>query len=152
MSSIPLASNTSRKKIVKRTRNKTNFFLIGYPSKSITGCKLPTLRQVFKVLLHEKNVPKKNRRTAWSQAEYVLDCVLEFWRMAGIKTITNNNCVMRIQKNVLGVVRFGEKQESDSRCRRKTSVIYFGACQTLGYWCQKCYCNYTWKSVVNGFE
>ena len=33
---------------------------------------------------------------------------------------------MRIQKKVQGVVRFGKKQESDSRCRRKTSVIYFG--------------------------
>ena len=78
MSSIPFASNTSRKKIVKRTRNKTNFFLNGYPSKSITDCKLPTLRQVFKVLLHEKTISKKNRRTAWSQAEYVVDRVLEF--------------------------------------------------------------------------
>ena len=99
MSSIPFASGTSRKKIVKRTRNKTNFFLVGYPSKSVTGCKLPTLRQVLKELLHEKNIPKKNRRTAWSQAEYVVDRVLEFWRMAGIKTITKNNCVMRIQKS-----------------------------------------------------
>ena len=73
MSRIPFASGTSRKTIVKRTRNKTNLFLTGYPSKSITGCKLPTLRQVFKVLLHEKNVPKKNRSTAWSQAEYIVD-------------------------------------------------------------------------------
>ena len=97
-SSIPFASGTSRKKIVKRTRNKTNFFLIGYPNKSITGCKLPTLRQVFKVLLHEKNIPKKNRRTAWSQAEYVEDRVLEFWRMTGIKTSIKNNCIMQIQK------------------------------------------------------
>ena len=74
------------------------FFLIGYPSKYISGCKLFTLGQVFKVLLHEKNIPKKNRSIAWSQAEYVVDRVLEFWRMAGIKTITKNNCVMRIQK------------------------------------------------------
>ena len=102
MSSIPFASGTSRKKIVKivkRTRNKTNFFLMGYPSKSITGCKLPTLRKVFKVsALAQKNIPKKNRSTVWSQAEYVVDRVLEFWRMAGVKTITKNNCVMRIQK------------------------------------------------------
>ena len=125
MSSIPFASGTSRKKI--SARNKTNFFLIGHPSKSITGCKLHTLRQVFKVLLHEKNIPKKNRSTAWSQAEYVMDCVLEFWRIAGIKTITKSNCILRIQKKVQGVVRFGKEQESDSRSRRKTSFIYFGA-------------------------
>ena len=73
MSSIPFASGTSRKKIVKRTKNKTNFFLIGCPSKSITGSKMPSLRQVFKVILHEKNMPKKNSSTAWSQAEYVVD-------------------------------------------------------------------------------
>ena len=98
MSSIPFASGTSRKKMVKRISNKTNFFLIEYPSKSITGCQLPTLRQAFKVLVPKKNILKKNRSTAWSQAEYVVDSVLEFWRMAGIKTITKNNCVMRIQK------------------------------------------------------
>ena len=98
MSSIPFASGTSRKKIVKWTRHKTNFFLIGYPSKYITGCKLFTLRQVFKVLLHEINKPKKNRSTAWFQAEYVVDHALEFWRMAGINTNPKNNCVRRIQK------------------------------------------------------
>ena len=98
MSSIPFASGTSRKKIVKWTRRKTNFFLIGYPSKYITGCKLFTLRLVFKVLLHEINKPKKNRSTAWFQAEYVVDRALEFWRMAGINTNPKNNCVPRIQK------------------------------------------------------
>ena len=99
MSSIPFASGSSRKKIVKWTRHKTNLFLVGYSRKYITGCKLFTLRQVFKVLLHEINKPKKNRSTAWFQAEYVVDRALEFWRMVGIKTNPKNNCVVRIQKS-----------------------------------------------------
>ena len=43
------------------TRMKTKIFLIGYPNEHITGCKLPTLRDILKTYVYkiQRNDAKK---------------------------------------------------------------------------------------------
>ena len=72
------------------TRASTKFWLIGHPSPSITGSKLPDCRQVLKFFLFlrhdEENV--RNHVTNQEIGYIVIDAVVTFWNMARIKTKT----------------------------------------------------------------
>ena len=65
------------------TRASTKFWLIGHPSPSITGSKLPDCRQVLKC-------SKTNQEIGY----IVIDAVITFWNMARIKTKTTKNSVL----------------------------------------------------------
>ena len=78
------------------TRASTKFWLIGHPSSSITGSKLPDCRQVLKFFLFlrrdEENV--RNHVTNQEIGYIVIDTVVTFWNMARIKTKTRQNSVL----------------------------------------------------------
>ena len=78
------------------TRASTKFWLIGHPSPSITGSKLPDCRQVLKFFLFlrrdEENV--QNHVTNQEIGYIVIDAVVTFWNMARIKTKTRQNSVL----------------------------------------------------------
>ena len=80
-----------RKVATPATRSSSDVYLIGQPSSSISGCQLPTNRQVFQYFLHLRNEnPNSDNR---SLAHDTVDVVLPFWSMARIKTLTRPNAV-----------------------------------------------------------
>lgn len=93
---ISKASSSRSKSSAPSTRDQTNEFLIGHPARTISGSKLPTLRQVMQVLLHKKN-PSSYKKLQDNFGD-VVDRIITFWQMAGIKTITKQNCVIRLDK------------------------------------------------------
>ena len=79
------------------TRSDTDHYLIGQPTPNLSGCKLPTLQEVLHYLLYTKSVyttPTYTNRFCFS---IVCDDVVVYWRMAKIKTITDINCVKRLE-------------------------------------------------------
>jgi len=78
------------------TRTATDFWLIGHPSASITGARLPDGRQVLKYFLYlrhdEENV--RNSLTNQEIAYAVTDTVVTSWNMARIKTKNIQNCML----------------------------------------------------------
>ena len=88
-------SSTSSK---PTTRSTTYFWLIGKPSASISGAKLPTCRQVMKYFLYLRHNPE-NVKKGLSNEEIVYsvaDSVTVFWQMARIKTKYRQNCMLDI--------------------------------------------------------
>ena len=80
-----------RKKATPATRLSGDVYLIGLPSSSISGCQLPTNRQLFQYLMQLRNEnPNKDNR---SLAHDTVDVVLPFWSMARIKALTRPNAV-----------------------------------------------------------
>jgi len=75
------------------TRNLTEQWLVGQPSATLTGAKLPDCRQVLKYVLYLRqdpdNVIMKNEDIAYT----VIDSVIVFWNMARIKVKYRQNCM-----------------------------------------------------------
>lgn len=79
-----------------KTRSSSEVFLVGQPSASISGSKLPTNRQVFQYFLYLKqDTPRENNE---SLAYDMVDAVLPFWNMARIKTVTRQNAMLNFMK------------------------------------------------------
>lgn len=94
--SVGKVSDSSAKLKKTSTRNATNECLIGFPEEKISGSKLPTLRQVMKVVLHQKSTfPRKTNRDHFAS---VIEQVSKFWRKAGIETIQKWNLILRLEK------------------------------------------------------
>ena len=93
--------STSSKTTKTSTRTTSGAFLIGHPARSIAGSKLPTLRQVMQVLLHEKASGFSSGGMASNRdcITFVVDRVNVFWQMAGIKTITKPNSILRLESD-----------------------------------------------------
>ena len=93
-SSAASASGSSR----PVTRKTTEFWLIGQPSPSITGSKLPNCRQTIKYFLFLRHDPEniKNRVSNDEIAYAVADAVIIFWNMARIKTKYRQNCMLDV--------------------------------------------------------
>lgn len=70
------------------TRSATDTYLIGQPTSSIGGSKLPTTRQVLKFFFHAAN-EAGDRQNAFRET---VQSVLTFWNMARIKTISERGC------------------------------------------------------------
>ena len=80
------------------TRRDTDFWLIGQPSPSITGSKLPDCRQVMKYFLFLRHDPEniKNKISNDEIAYAAVDSVITFWNMARIKTKYRHNCMQDV--------------------------------------------------------
>ena len=80
------------------TRKLTNFWLIGHPSASITGSKLPDRRQAMKYFLQLRHDVEniKNKVSNNEIAYTVADTVIVFWQMAKIKTKSRQNCMLDV--------------------------------------------------------
>ena len=70
------------------TRSATDTYLIGQPTSSIGGSKLPTTRQVLKFFFHAAN-EAGDRQNAFRET---VQSVLTFWNMARIKTTSERGC------------------------------------------------------------
>ena len=80
------------------TRKMTDYWLIGHPSASISGSKLPDCRQVMKHFLHLRHDMEniKNKVSNDEISYIVADTVTVFWQMARIKTKTRQNCMIDV--------------------------------------------------------
>lgn len=79
------------------TRKMTETWLVGYPSASIAGAKLPTLRQSMQYFFYLRNDQEniKNKASNEELAYSVIEAVIVFWNMARIKTKTRQNCMLQ---------------------------------------------------------
>lgn len=77
------------------TRKLTETWLIGHPSASIAGAKLPNCRQAMQYFFYLRNDPEnvKNKTSNEELGYLVIDAVDVFWQMARIKTKTRQNCM-----------------------------------------------------------
>ena len=82
------------------THKSTDIWLIGHPSASITGAKLPNCRQVMKYVMYLRNDPENIRKKVTNEeiAYEVVDSVLVFWNMARIKTKYRHHCMNDVMK------------------------------------------------------
>ena len=91
-----MVSPTEKKKCVI-TRSDTDHFLIGHSSSSINGSKLPTTRQILKYILHLKSLLPVTEPIQHHLSQAIKRVVL-FWKMAGLKTITDYNAEKKLEK------------------------------------------------------
>ena len=79
------------------TRKLTETWLIGHPSASIAGAKLPNCRQAMQYFFYLRNDPVniKNKTSNEELAYTVIDAVVVFWQMARIKIKTRQNSMLQ---------------------------------------------------------
>ena len=77
-------------------RSSTEVFLIGHPSASISGSKLPTNKQALQYFLYLKrdSHTEDNHVIAYE----TIDVIISFWQMARIKTMTRKNAMLHLMK------------------------------------------------------
>jgi len=101
----------------------TETFLIGCPSESISGSKLPTNRQAFQYFLHLKNSPEYSGQAHDNQffAYETIDAGMPFWHMARIKTMTRQNAMLHFMslKDKHRKLAKNKGREGDPGGRRK---------------------------------
>jgi hypothetical protein len=97
---VPLAHRKKKTPCRPVTRKLTDFWLIGHPSTSVNGAKLPDCRQIMKYVLFLRNDPEnvKNKVKNEDIAYVVVDAVIVFWSMAPIKTEYRQNCMFDVMK------------------------------------------------------
>ena len=88
---VPLPRPSSSKR--PATRKSTDIWLIGHPSATIAGAKLPDCRQVMKYVMYLRNDPENIQKKVKNEdiAYEVVDNVIVFWNMARIKTKYRHN-------------------------------------------------------------
>ncbi|XP_055838250.1 uncharacterized protein LOC129906492 [Episyrphus balteatus] len=79
--------------LAANTREK--IFLVGYPSHQITGCKLPSNRQVLSTLFFNLRIVKLNLKES---ARLVIREVLIFWEKARIQTKYEKDAIVKLEK------------------------------------------------------
>lgn len=119
--SLPLSTPTK-----PATRKSTDIWLIGQPSATITGAKLPDCRQVMKYVMYLRNDPENIRNKVKNEdiAYEVVDSVVVFWNMARIKTKYRHNCmndVMKLWNEWQGLMK-NKGRQSDPGFRRANFV------------------------------
>ena len=79
------------------TRKQRERWLVGHPSASIAGAKLPTGRQAMQYFFSLRNDPEnmKNKASNEELSYNVIDAVIVFWNMARIQTKTRQNCMIQ---------------------------------------------------------
>ena len=84
----------------RKTRSKSEYFLIGRSLDRLTGSQLPTKRQVLQYFLHLKDLKKSSQQQVFNNvAAYdTIDGTFSFWAMARIKTISHNNAEEKLIK------------------------------------------------------
>lgn len=70
-------------------------FLLGEPTEAISGNKLPTNKQVLKLLFYQTREAKK---TLPASCQFVIEEVTKFWIRAGIQIQIVSRCVKKVEK------------------------------------------------------
>lgn len=78
-----------------RSRTKDKIFIVGYPAHQITGCKLPSNRQVLATLFYSLRTVKLNLRDS---ARITIQEVLVFWGKARIPTKHVKDAITKLEK------------------------------------------------------
>lgn len=86
-----MASTSSR----PRSRSQDRIFLVGYPSHQITGCKLPSKRQVLATLFYNLRTVKLNLKES---ARSTIQEVFLFWAKARIPTKHEKDAITKLEK------------------------------------------------------
>ena len=79
----------------RRSRTKDKIFIIGYPAHQITGCKLPSNRQVLATLFYTLRTVKLDLRDS---ARIIIQEVLVFWGKARIPTKHVKDAITKLEK------------------------------------------------------
>ena len=76
----------------RKTRSQSELFLIGKTLDRLTGCQLPTNKQVLQYFLHLKEVTQSNHKKVYNNvaAFDVIDDANSFWNIARIKTMSHH--------------------------------------------------------------
>lgn len=78
-----------------RSRTKDKIFIVGYPAHQITGCKLPSNRQVLATLFYNLRTVKLNLKDS---ARITIQEVLVFWGKARIPTKHVKDAITKLEK------------------------------------------------------
>lgn len=78
-----------------KSRCRDKVFLIDYPAHQITGCKLPSNRQVLSTMFYNLRTVKLNVRDS---ATTSVDEVFVFWTKARIPTKQKRNVIVKLEK------------------------------------------------------
>lgn len=131
-----LALDTPTKPAAPATRKSTEVWLIGQPSASITGAKLPDCRQVMKYVMYLRNDPENIRNNVKNEdiAYDVVDSVIVFWNMARIKTKYRHHCMSDVMKlwNEWQSLRKNKGRQSDPGNRRANFVARLDSLFDIG--------------------
>src|SRR5215469_12695783 len=76
-------------------RTKDKIFLVGYPCHQITGCKLPSNRQVLCVLFYNLRTVKLTVRES---SKLTIREVFIFWEKARIPTKNDQDVITKLEK------------------------------------------------------
>jgi hypothetical protein len=121
---VPLPRPSSSKR--PATRKSTDIWLIGQPSATIAGAKLPDCRQVMKYVMYLRNDPENIQKKVKNEdiAYEVVDNVIVFWNMARIKTKYRHNCMNDVMKlwNEWQSLMKNKGRQSDAGNRRANFV------------------------------
>lgn len=78
-----------------RSRTKDKIFIVGYPAHQITGCKLPSNRQVLATLFYNLRTVKLNLKES---ARITVQEVYIFWAKARIPTKYEKDAITKLEK------------------------------------------------------
>src|SRR5678815_127422 len=78
-----------------KSRTKDKIFIVGYPAHQITGCKLPSNRQVLATLFYNLRTGKLNLRDS---ARIIIQEVLVLWGKARIPTKHVKDAITKLEK------------------------------------------------------
>lgn len=126
-STADVTSTLSKSSSKPTTRSTTYFWLIGQPSASISGAKLPTCRQVIKYFLYLRHNPENVKKGLSNEeiAYSVADSVEVFWQMARIKTKYRQNCmldVMALYQEWVGLSKHRDRLSDPGEKRQKYTL------------------------------
>ena len=104
----------------RRTRSKSEQYLVGYTCDYICGSRLPTIREVMSYLLHLKEHCPQSTPTH-ELCTVVVDDVMTVWKMARIATMQKSHVVRSLQNlhERWRDLKKNPKQESDPKGKRR---------------------------------
>ena len=121
---ITVMAEAKRRKTVhlpqRRTRSRSEHYLVGYACDYICGSRLPTLREVMSYFLHLKDHCPQSTPTR-ELCNVVVHDVMTVWQMARIATILKGNAVKLLEKlnKKYIFLKATMKRESDPKGKRK---------------------------------
>ena len=114
------------------TRSSTEVFLVGHPSASISGSKLPTNRQALQYFLYlKRDSPTQDNHVI---AYDTIDAIIPFWQMARIKTMTRQNAMlhfMKIHESHRKLAR-NKDRPTDPQDKRKAFILVLDQLLDIG--------------------
>ena len=109
------------------TRNKKYIYLIGFSKEHITGCKLPSIREVLRTYFFkiQTDTNKYQHKSCSVALNETIDEVLGFWNKAQIPTKQNKHISSQLQKcsDEWRRIKKNQYRRTDSQIQREEKFM-----------------------------